>query len=124
MALLFHNQDSCCCILTFILIKQLIAVGFFDRGGLIITQPFDIGNYFFFFLQFILRLNFAPLTSLSYDIIITTHLMRILSSKCISNIHLLCMLHVAECLHGCGIVVWLAKLKYFLLIRDRIPKYI
>lgn len=120
---LLRNQDSRRFVLTFALVKQLMTVALFDRGGSIVTEPLDIKRHPLLFLQFILGLTFAPLVSLGYDTTVTAHRKcRTLSSNHIPNIHLLCTLYVAERAHGRGTVVWLAKLKN--LPATDVPKFI
>ena len=122
-ALLFRNQDSRRFVLTFVLVKRSMTVALFDRGGSIVCDPFDIGKQPHLFLRFILGLTFAPLTSLGYDSTVSTHPAdRTLSSLYIPNIRLLCVLYVAERSHGCGTVVWLAKLKD--LATTKVPGFI
>ncbi|KAG6375351.1 hypothetical protein JVT61DRAFT_3581, partial [Boletus reticuloceps] len=111
-AVIFRHQDRRRFVLTFALIKHEMIIALFDRGGSVISPPFNIIDRPLLFLKVVLGLSFAPEEYLGYDTtIITRPSFRIINSRFLGRVTIHCTLFLADRMDGRGTVVWLAVLE-------------
>ena len=108
--LIFSTQDTRRFVVVLLLHQYQLTVAFFDRGGSIVSQPFDIRSHPDLFAQVVLAFACADLTGLGYGTSLSDEprIDRLLVFHGL-QLQIRFTAFISDSMHGRGTVIWLGK---------------